>query len=318
MFSSLLQASVEMRDAGRLTEAEAAAQAALQLRPDDPTARWALATALLAQGRYGEGFPLLEARAEAFGHFRPSLPYPIWRGETVQRLLVWPEQGFGDQIQMARFANVLAERTAVSWLCPAPLTRLLRANIPAEVIEVAQTIEFPDPDAWIMAFSLPAALGIARPEDIPSSTYLHAPDVAVERWRGFAPSGFNIGITWRGSPQHKNDANRSLPSPDLLQPFAALGTLHDLTDPLGDFADTAAIVAQMDLIVTVDTALAHLAGAMGKRCYVLLPARGSDWRWMHGRSDTPWYPSLRLFRQPSPGDWATPIREALATINLSS
>jgi len=314
MFSSLLQASVEMRDTGRLSEAEAAAVAALQLRPNDPQARWALAAALLAQGRYAEGFPLLEARAEAFGHFRPALPYPVWTGEPVSRLLVWPEQGFGDQIQMARFAAVLAERCAVSWLCPAPLTRLFRASLPVEVIEIAQSFEFPDPDAWAMAFSLPAALGIARPEDVPSAPYLTPPAGAVARWKDFSAPGFNIGFAWRGNPSHRNDANRSLPSPDLLRAFAGLGALHDLTDPRGDFADTAAIVAQMDLIVTVDTALAHLAGAMGKRCFVFLPSKGSDWRWMSGDS-SPWYPSLRLFGQTTPGDWQGPIREAVAAVS---
>ncbi|MFC3077592.1 glycosyltransferase family 9 protein [Phenylobacterium terrae] len=305
--SELVEQAVTLRSQGRLAEAEMAARAALHLAPGDAGARWALATALLIQGRYAEGLPLLDARHELFGRFKPPLPYPEWTGEPVERLLVWPEQGFGDQIQVARFAAALAERMAVTWICPPPLARLFRASLPVEIVEVAQTIEFPDPDAWVMCFSLPARLGLARPEEAASGPYLRAPDEARARWRGFAGEGCNIGVAWRGNPGHPNDRSRSMPSAEALAPLAAFGRLHDLTEPRGDFADTAALVEQMDLIVSVDTALAHLAGALGKPTRLLLPAQEYDWRWLWGREDSPWYPSMRLYRQPSPGDWASVV-----------
>lgn len=305
--SELLEQAIVLRSVGRLQEAEMFARAALHLEPDHAAARWALATALLAQGRYAEGLPLLDARHEVFGHAKPRLPYPEWRGEPVKRLLIWPEQGFGDQIQVARFAAVLAESMEVSWVCPPPLARLFRASLPAQIVEIAQTIEFPDPDAWVMCFSLPSRLGLARPEDAPSAPYLRVPEEARARWRGFAGPGLNIGVAWRGNPGHPNDARRSMPSPEPLAPLSAFGRLHDFTKPRGDFADTAALLEQMDLVVCVDTALAHLAGALGKPTRLLLPAEEYDWRWLWGRQDSPWYPSMRLYRQPSPGDWASVV-----------
>jgi hypothetical protein len=244
----------------------------------------------------------------------PALPYPEWRGEPVRQLLVWPEQGYGDQIQMARFASVLAERSSVSWVTPTPLTRLFRESLPVEIVEVAQSITFPDPDAWVMSFGLPLRLDVRTPDELPSEPYLRPPEAVRDRWAGYARGDFKIGVAWRGNPDHRNDANRSLASRDALAPIAAYGTIHDLTDPLGDFADTAAIVEQLDLVVTVDTALAHLAGAMGKPCWVLLPAFEVDWRWMTGRDDSPWYPSIRLFRQRTSGDWRSVTEQVTAEL----
>ena len=129
---------------------------------------------------------------------------------------------------------------------------------------------------------------------------------------GHAPKGA-IGVLWKGRPTP--NPHRSLPSKDLLAPLEALGRpLVDLTEPVGDFADTAAIIEQLDALVTVDTAVAHLAGALGKPCYLMLPWFRSDWRWMQGRDDSPWYPSVRIFRQARHGDWAPVIADVAAAV----
>ncbi|HEX2559501.1 hypothetical protein [Phenylobacterium sp.] len=300
----LLQQAVALRARGRLTEAEHIARAALHAAPGDAGARWVLGTVLLLQGRYGEGFELYEARHEwaPIRVAKPQLPYPEWNGEPVKRLLVWIEQGFGDQIQMARFAPMLAERMEVLWLCPPPLIRLFR-QLPVTVIEQAPVISFDDPDAWVMPLGLPLRLGVSGPDDILSAPYFSAPS---------APKldGFNIGVCWRGNPQHPNDARRSMPSPEPLRTLSKIGALHDFTEPQGDFLDAARRIGQMDAIVTVDTAVAHLAGALGIPCFILLPAEDVDWRWSYGRDDTPWYRSVRLCRQAMPGDWASAVAAA--------
>ena len=166
--------------------------------------------------------------------------------------------------------------------------------------------------------------------------YLFADPLRRER---FAPllagEGLRVGVVWRGNPLHSNDADRSLPgletlvplwaiagvrffslqkSPLELPPFPAGQPLLDLAPQLGDFADTAAALAGLDLLVTVDTSVAHLAGALGVPCWMLLPVYKSDWRWQKGQSDSPWYPSLRLFWQTQRGDWAGPVVEVAAAL----
>lgn len=277
---------------------------------------------LLAEGEYSTGWPLFEARFEIgrAGLTKPALPYPEWAGEAVagKQFVIWPEQGFGDQIQFARFALVLRDLGAsVTLICYPALHRLLSQLEGVEVLAAAGAVTFPDPDYWAMAGSLPRWL-TPSPEDIPAAPYLRAltqftPARPVKR----------IGLVTRGSPAHANDANRSLGAAAARRLADVLGATMSL-DPAvtgaADFADTAAIIAGLDLVVTVDTSVAHLAGAMGKPCWVLLPAIGTDWRWMRTRSDSPWYPSIRLFRQPSPGRWdpvIEDVQKALATLPAS-
>lgn len=170
--SSLLQQAAALRARGRLDRAEALARTALERAPADPAAHYLLATVLVTRGDYAGGLPHFEARHRVFNRQMPKLPYPAWRGEPVRQLLVWPEQGYGDQIQMARFAARLAENAKVSWVTPTPLARLFSESLPVEVIEVAQSITFPDPDAWVMSFGLPLRLGVRTPADLPSEPYL--------------------------------------------------------------------------------------------------------------------------------------------------
>ncbi|HEX3699505.1 MAG TPA: glycosyl transferase family 8, partial [Phenylobacterium sp.] len=144
----------------------------------------------------------------------------------------------------------------------------------------------------------------------PAAPYLSVPAERQARWRGFAPPG-SVGVVWRGRATNDADRHRSLPAFDLLAPLAEAGArLIDLTEAKGDFADLAAMIDQLDLLVSVDTAAAHMAGALGKPCWLLLPWFRTDWRWLQDRSDSPWYPRHRLFRQPAFGDWASPIAEA--------
>ena len=299
----------------RWAEAEAAYGAALGLAPHDPKTRLALGQLYLTLGDYARGWPLYEARSEVPSQNAPRLVLPNpWRGEPVagKRLLVWPEQGFGDQIQFARFAPVLQATGADVTLAAPPELAALFAGLGVTVVEQTPTpAALPTPDHWTLLLSIPGHLGTTL-ETLPPAPYLAVPADRRARGAGHAPKG-SVGVAWRGRASHGNDAHRSLPSAAAFAPLAAAGAhLVDLTQPIGDFADLAAVVEQLDLVVTVDTALAHLAGALGKPCWLLLPWFRTDWRWLAEGDDSPWYPSLRLFRQPSFGDWETPIQAAAA------
>jgi len=299
----------------RWAEAEAAFQAALARAPGDAKARLALGYNHLAQGDYAHGWPLYEARKEIPSQNAPPLALPNeWAGEPLagKHLLIWPEQGFGDQIQFARFAPVLREMGAdVTLVAPVELTALF-ASLGVTVVEQPTgPITLPAPDYWTLLLSIPGRLGTTL-ETLPQPPYLSVPPERRAKWVGHAPEG-SVGVVWRGRASHGNDAHRSLPSFEALAPLAEAGArLVDLSDPVGDFADLGAVIEPLDLVVTVDTAAAHLAGALGKPCWVLLPWFRGDWRWLAGRDDSPWYPSLRLFRQPAFGDWESPIKALAA------
>lgn len=303
---------------GRLDLAEAAYRRALERAPQaDATAR-VLGVLLLSQGRYEEGFAYYEARHALPEMAKPALPFSEWRGEAVvgKKVLIWPEQGLGDQIQFARFAPLLkAQGADVTLLCSKPLARLFSERLGVSVQAAEGDVTFPDPDFWVMACSLAARFG-ASVDEIPSQPYLtSASDVTK---LAEAPK-VRVGLVTRGNPAHANDANRSLPPSDAARLRAMKATVIPL-DPAEtgarDFADTAAMVDQLDLVVCVDTAVAHLAGAMGKPCWVLIPIVETDWRWLRERSDSPWYPSLRLYRQDRPGDWSQAIDRIEADLRV--
>lgn len=285
---------------GRFAEAEAAFQAALAAQPT-PASRYALAELMLADGRYAEGWPLLEARREipAMTIPQPDLPFPEWRGEDLagKRLLVFGEQGFGDMIMLARFLTPLKAMGAeLVVFCPTELHRLF-ARLGVTVVGANPAPEAIRSDYWVLMGSLPLRLGTTL-ETLP-------PPAA---FAGFAQgSGGGIGVMAQGSRALIDD-QRSL-SPRHAQRLRKLG--RDLSpEATGavDFDETAAIVADLDLVISVDTAVAHLAASLGKPTWVLLPARGADWRWLRVREDSPWYPSARLFRQRVAGDWDPLLR----------
>jgi tetratricopeptide (TPR) repeat protein len=296
----------------RWAEAEAAYRAALALAPDEPKARLGLGQLYLGLGDYARGWPLYEARSEIPSQNAPRLALPgEWRGEPLagKRLLLWPEQGYGDQIQFARFAPVLRDMGAeVTLVAPPELTALF-ATLGVEVAAQTSGLTLPAPDHWSLLLSAPHRLGVTL-ETLPAAPYLSAPADRRAKWAGHAGKGA-VGVVWRGR-QTPGVAHRSLPGFEALQPLAAAGArLIDLSEPVGDFADLAAIIEQLDLLVTIDTAAAHLAGALGKPCWVLVPGFRADWRWLQDRADSPWYPSLRLFRQALFGPWE-PVVEAVA------
>jgi len=263
-----------LRGTGRFEEAVEI----LRTLATDDDGRYNLAIALLAEGRYAEGWPLYEAR---FGVSvdrveRPPLSFPQWAGEEVSSLLVWSEQGFGDAIMFARYVPILVERgISVTLACRPELARLFR-QLGANVLVTAGDFQIPRHDAWVMLCSLAGRFG-----GIPEAPYLRAP----------APRRGGAGLAWKGRPSHPNDAARS-----FMQKPLDLPSLHPEDTGARDFWDTAKIVHGLDLVVTVDTAIAHLAGALGRPCWIMLPSVGVDWRWMRDRNDSPWYPSVRLYR----------------------
>ncbi|HEY1933477.1 MAG TPA: tetratricopeptide repeat protein [Acetobacteraceae bacterium] len=305
---------------GRLPEAIAACDAAIALRPDFVQAHWNLATAALRSGDYVRGFAEYEwrKRHDRFRRDFVNLPGPTWTGDDPagRTILVHAEQGLGDTIQFARYLPLIVarggnpvlacERPLLPWLGTLPGVRVVPKDAP-----------LPRYDCWIDQMSLPHAFG-TTPDTIPAAEgYLRADPVRVANWRARLPAGAKIGLAWAGNPAHSNDRRRSLP-PDAVPHLRALAGdravnlqvgaraaeagLPDLSPLLTDYAETAALVANLDLLLTVDTSVAHVAGALGVPCWLMLP-HAPDWRWMPGRVDSPWYASLRVFRQPAPGDW---------------
>jgi hypothetical protein len=293
--------------------AEAMFREMFAANPLDHFAAWSLATMRLQDGDFREGAQLHEARLLDAGSWQwkvPELPFPRWSGEPLdgKRVLIWPEQGLGDQIMFARFALELRARGCdVTLVCAPALERLFQTNLPVRVRPAAGAIEFPDPDLWIWCGSLMAAF-VKDEADIPGAPYLRA--------AGSTPVPFRIGVATRGNPTHENDRQRSLPPEhaETLLGIPGCGSILPEDTGAADFAETAGIVAGLDLVITVDTSIAHLAGAMGKPCWILLPAGATDWRWMRRRADSPWYPSARLFRQPTIADWASVISRVRAEL----
>lgn len=294
---------------GKVELAELEYRTALALRPDYPQATVALAGLYLSVGRYPEGWSLMEARTELKSGMIPEGPtsMPPWKGEALggKAILVCIEQGFGDQIQMCRFVATLRSRGAarVTLCCRPPLVALFEnlAGVDA-VIPLAPNVvvSVGSHDYWTRYFSLPLHLGITL-ETLPNAAYITAPADRRAAWRGMS----GVGLCWQVSLTGVNGKNKALP-PEQAQRLLDLGaiSLHPEDTGAKDFADTAAILEQLDLVISVDTAVAHLAGAMGRPCWTLVPGVLTDWRWMRGATTSPWYPSMRLYRQAEGEDWS--------------
>ncbi len=322
----------------REDEAEQCYHTAINLDKGDSTARFNLSYVLLRQGRFEEGWRCFESR-NWHTVLTAHLACPPWQGEALcgNALPIGGEAGHGDIIQVCRYASVLKAQGAahITMICP-PALKTLFASLDGvdTVIALNEQISQPTWDFWIAPLSIPYHCK-TRIHSIPAAIpYLRPLPERIAKWAPMLPAeGIRVGLVWRGSPQQDNDADRSVPGLDLLIPLAAIANVHlislqkgageteaeqpppglpliHLGSKIEDFADTAAIVASLDLVICVDTAIAHLAGALGKLCWVLLPYYMTDWRWLTERTDSPWYPvTMRLFRQPGRGDWKTVIAE---------
>lgn len=314
----------------RLEEAIEACDTAIRLRPDFAEAYWNRAFARLRAGHFGSGWEDHEWRRRhpRFRDERGKPDAPEWAGGDLSglTLMVLATQGLGDTIQMARYLPELAARAGrVVLLCARPLIPLLQ-TLSIDMIDRDQPM--PDCDIWVDQMSLPRLLG-TMPDTIPgASGYLFVPSEAAPR------AGMRrIGLVCGGNPEHANDGRRSMP-PEAMAPLrdlpgadfvslqlgpaaaslARVLGIEDMSGDLTDLAATARIISGLDLVIAVDTCVAHLAGALGVPVWILLP-RAPDWRWLAGRDDSPWYASARLFRQTRPGDWDSVIarvRDALA------
>ncbi|MBS0331811.1 MAG: tetratricopeptide repeat protein [Proteobacteria bacterium] len=293
-----------LEDQRRWADAEAVYRAQLKLTPNDPVQQRQLAFLLLRLGRFAEAWPLYDARMVKPGQNRkPPLSFPEWQGQPVGSLLVWHEQGLGDQIQYARYVKPLQDRgIKVTVMCPPSLKRLF-GHLGCDLIVAEGSVQIPTFDAWVLAASLPWRMGTTL-ETIPDAVWLPG-----------GAGGEGLGLITRGAPDHPDDANRSMPDA-AAAPLAALPGVRRLEREETGAADmeaTREIVAGLETVIAVDTAVAHLAGAMGKPCLLMLPYKG-DWRWLTGREDSPWYPSIRLFRQPRPGDWESVVSQVLQAL----
>lgn len=284
-----------LRTTGRLDEAEAALREALADEPDNAPVRHTLGMTLLQAGRYVEGWRFYEARHELKAP--PEAPFPRWQGEPLEgrRLLVVAEQGLGDQILLSRFLPLAARRGArVRFAAPQTLAPLLAGMAPGVEVFHPTSWAGVEADWWTPLGSLPRWLE-AGPLDAPMNVLA----------RPSTPGG-GVGLMLEGAAVNGNNLNR-LPPAGIARAIRGLAEFNDLSpEATGarDFAETADIVAGLERVVTVDTSVAHLAGSIGKPCWVLMARPAIDW-WTHWQDDrADWYPSVRLIRQRTAGDWA--------------
>jgi len=345
--ATLANLGTQLQLIGNLAEAEACFSRALELQPASAQAHYNLALLYLLTGRLDEAWPEYEWRWEIRGQglsVRRNFRQPLWNGESGgdRVVLLHAEQGFGDTLQFCRYVPLAAARARIILEAPRPLVKLLSGMPGIEQI-VAWGDPLPDFDSHCPLLSLPRAFGTTR-ETIPATVPYLAADPAREAyWRNRIANlnGLRVGLVWAGNPRRHSialamaDRRRSI----SLRHLEPLGTIrgvsfvslqkgeasaevkslqgsmvvHDWTDELEDFAETAALISALDLVISVDTAVLHLAGALGKPVW-LLNRFDTCWRWLLGRDDSPWYPSLRQFRQTQMGDWDNVIggvKEAL-------
>lgn len=331
-------------------EAIAACRRAVELQPRRAVLQNNLGMILLRLGQYEEGWRRVEARYFADPRFPArQLAQPRWDGGDLagRTLLIHAEQGFGDTMQFARYVPLAAERRGqVIFECYPELRNLfecLKGGKGVKLITAGDAI--PPFDVHCPIMSLPLAFGTTL-HTVPNAPYLRPDPSRVEYWKEKLQSteeathvyaGLRrrrIGLVWAGKPTHTDDRNRSMMLSELA-PLAAIDAdfyslqrgpsarqacyppsgmkLADFTAQFLDFSETAALIDNLDLVISVDTAVAHLAGAMGKPVFLLLP-KIAEWRWMMHRTDTPWYPSMRLFRQENWRDWKGPVEKIVALL----
>jgi len=315
-----------LRDLGLLDEALACFDKALEINPEFVYCHWDRSLALLLRGDFEEGFAEYEWRWKLPHNSSRGYPQPLWDGAALdgRTILVHQEQGLGDMIQFVRYLSMVKERGGTVVVeCPSKLARLV-STVPGVDKVIIRGSGAPPFDVYAPLLSLPRIFG-SNIEDIPGRVpYLAPPELHNVHLPVPIGTRLKVGVVWAGKRSHKNDCNRScaltefmklMGMPEVsfysLQKGEAASELDDAScDALifdagriiEDFADTAAVIAQLDLVIAVDTAVVHLAGALGCAVWAVLPF-ANDWRWMVRREDSPWYPTLRLFRQERPRDW---------------
>ena len=326
--------------ANDLPEAVTAFRQALRASPDFAQAHWNLSLALLATGQYGEGWREYEwrHRAQTFGAAAAS-PSPRWQGEELagRTLLLSTEQGMGDALQFARFAAPLAQRGARVIVRAAEHQAALLATAPGVAAVVRDTDALPPHDFQLPLLSVAGVLGIdanSIPAAVPYLSASREDTAALAPELAASEGTLRIGLAWAGNPQQANDRRRSCPlaalvpllelpgitwfslqkgdGEDQIAEIPAAARIRQL-DARNDFARKAALIGELDLVISVCSSSAHLAGALGKPVWILLQY-APDWRWGANRTDSPWYPTARLFRQPRAGDWASVIADVRAAL----
>jgi Flp pilus assembly protein TadD len=313
---------------GRLAEALACYDRALAIRPDMAQIHLSRALAWLETGDFERGWPEYEWRLKCPQFAIPHLPQPRWDGRPLdgRTILLYADHGLGDAIQFIRYAPMVKDRGGrVIVVCRAPVARLLATCAGVDMV-VVEGAPIPDCDVYAPLMSLPGIFGTdasSLPANVP---YLSADPDLIETWaEGLALSDdLCIGIAWQGNPGHARDHLRSFrlerfepmsrrpgvrlyglqkgQGSEQIAELAGRFTVVELGSRLDDLMDTAEVMMNLDLVISADTAVAHLAGALAVPIWVALPFE-ADWRWMPGRDDSPWYPTMRLFRQHRWGDW---------------
>lgn len=323
----------------RMDEALASFDTAVAIKPDNADAQFNAAITRLCLGNFRDGWKQYEWRWQRknFGTL-PQTGHPTWRGGDLsgKTVFIMPEQGMGDLIQFVRYVPMVAARGAKVMLgAHRPLVSLL-TRIPGVSLVIPSGGQIPDFDLFCPLMNLPMVFQ-TEPETIPAAIpYIHADQERLAKWRPHVPNTgrLRVGLCWAGNKAHLNDRKRSMTLGRLLPLLTISGidffalqkdigdadreTLRhhgvaELGPTFSDFADTAAVIAMLDLVISVDTSVAHLAGAMAKAVALLVPF-SPDFRWMLDRTDTPWYPTMRLYRQSAIGDWEGPVNRLCAEL----
>ncbi|HEX4053117.1 MAG TPA: tetratricopeptide repeat-containing glycosyltransferase family protein [Tepidisphaeraceae bacterium] len=332
---------IVLRTMGKYDQALASLKRSVALRPAYAEGHWSLGHLMLLVGDFANGWVEYEWRTKLPDIVRPrNFSPPPWKGEKLngRTILLHAEQGFGDTLQFIRYLPLVLERGGrVVVECPLELGTVLRGvDGIAEIYTQGQTL--PPFDTHCSIMSLPLTFGTTL-QTIPAKVpYLNVPSDRVAAWRerlGEKDDRLRVGLVWAGGPQHKDDKRRSMRL-EQLAPLSEVKSarfyslqkgppasqaaapppgmqLINWTDDLHDYVETAALMANLDLIISVDTSIAHLAGALGKPVWVLLPF-APDWRWMLNRADSPWYPTMRLYRQANPENWADVMAEVVRNL----
>ena len=320
-----------LRECGRPDRAVAFLQNALAISPDQPTANFNLAVAYLLMGDYTQGWPQYESRwrYEHLNGLLPNLQQPRWTGQDLKdkTLLIFSEQGHGDNIQFVRFiTNLLDMGAKIKLQINSNLIPLFSGS---DITIYAPEQDCGEFDYWTPIMSIPGTLGITLDKLSQELQYITPDQTLVKVWRDRLglKNRLRVGFCWSGRRDTWINRHKGMPFDEILslikknpdyewvnlqiectpeeQQLLTAAGVKLYSGCINNFSDTAALVHHLDVVLSVDTAIAHLAGAMGRPTWIMLNAYGLDWRWLLNREDSPWYPSARLFRQPTMGDWRT-------------